>query len=219
MNTRKELIRKIADNISAINLGRIVKVAIDGVDGSGKTTLADELASILEYSSRQIIRSSVDGFHNPREIRYRLGNSSPEGFFKDSYNYSKLIDLLLRPLSSGGNTTFKAAYFDHRVDSTVDAPERYAKSDAILIFDGIFLHRDELVDFWDYSIFLDVDFPVSIGRCAQRGDGSPDVNAESNRRYVEGQKMYISSCAPRKRAKIVVDNNNLEAPFIKTVNS
>ena len=205
---------KIADDILSLDSKNIVKVAIDGVDGAGKTTFADELASILESSPRQIIRSSVDGFHNPREIRYRHGKTSPEGFFKDSYNYSKLIDLLLNPLSVGGSAIFKTAYFDHRIDSVVDLPDRHAKNGAILIFDGIFLHRDELVDFWEYSVFLKVDFPISIGRCAQRGDGSPDMNAESNRRYVEGQKIYIATCVPASRSKLVVDNNNLEAPFI-----
>ncbi len=40
-----------------------------------------------------------------------------------------------------------------------------------MVIDGIFLHRDELVEAWDYSIFLDVPFEVSVARMAVR-DGS-----------------------------------------------
>ena len=41
-------------------------VAIDGFDGVGKTVLSDQLANRHISSHRQIIRASVDGFHNPR---------------------------------------------------------------------------------------------------------------------------------------------------------
>ena len=50
-----------------------------------------------------MIHASVDGFHNPREIRYRLGRASPEGFFRNSYDHEKLISLLLAPFSPSGS--------------------------------------------------------------------------------------------------------------------
>jgi hypothetical protein len=40
-----------------------VRVAIDGVDGVGKTTLADELVAPLQLLGRDVIRASIDGFH------------------------------------------------------------------------------------------------------------------------------------------------------------
>jgi uridine kinase len=42
----------------------------------------------------------------------------------------------------------------------VVAPEEYADADAILLFDGIFLHRPELRPYWDFSIFLAVNFNI-----------------------------------------------------------
>lgn len=44
--------------------------------------------------------------------------------------------------------------------------------DAVLIVDGIFLHRDELTDAWDLSIWLEVAFTVSIPRGASRAGES-----------------------------------------------
>jgi uridine kinase len=188
-------------------------VAIDGVDGAGKTHLADELATFLQASGRNTIRASVDGFHNPRAVRYRLGRDSPEGFFLDSYDYNGLKAALLDPLSPGGTKTYRVAIFDHRSDEPVSVPERVASGGDILLFDGIFLHRPELRHYWDYSVFLQVAFSISIPRGAQRGEGSPDLTSPANRRYMQGQELYLSRCHPMSFASVTVNNDDLAAPY------
>jgi uridine kinase len=57
----------------------------------------------------------------------------------------------------------------------------------VLIFDGIFVHRDELIDYCDFSIWLTVPFTVLIPRGAQRGYGHPDPDHASNHRYIASQ--------------------------------
>lgn len=42
---------------------RVLRVAIDGPDAAGKTTLADDLAAHLTGRGRPVIRASVDDFH------------------------------------------------------------------------------------------------------------------------------------------------------------
>jgi uridine kinase len=64
-----------------------VRVAIDGVDAAGKTTLADELAVHLQAHGRQVVRGSIDGFLRPRVERYRRGSESPEGYYHDSFDH------------------------------------------------------------------------------------------------------------------------------------
>ncbi len=194
----------------------MLRVAVDGVDGAGKTTFADELATCLRQQTRPVIRAGVDGFHHPREVRYRRGRGSPEGFFLDSYNYEALREALLDPLSPGGSGWFRTAIFDHVQDSAVVAPKQLAAPDALLVFDGIFLHRTELRAYWDFSVFLDVPFEISIPRGAGRGPGygSPDPTASENRRYVEGQRLYFRECEPADHATLVIDNGNLAEPRI-----
>lgn len=102
-SSRTELLRSIASSIAQLPAKSFLKIAIDGVDGAGKTTFADELAPILRSFGKEVIRASVDGFHNPRSVRHRLGRNSPEGFFRDSYNYDVLKEVLLNPLSEGGS--------------------------------------------------------------------------------------------------------------------
>jgi uridine kinase len=191
--------------------------AVDGVDGAGKTIFADELAYQLVASGRRTIRASADSFHNPRAIRYRRGRDSPEGYFRDSYDYARLKAVLLDPLAPGGNGRYRTAVFDYRTDLAVTAPEAQVVAGDILIFDGIFLHRPKLRLYWDFSIFLEVRFDFSIRRCAERDNTSPDPYAPENRRYIEGQQLYLCECEPRRHATIVINNEILEAPYVVEV--
>ncbi len=216
MRDRRGVLETVAGAVSRPPISRVTRVAIDGVDGAGKTHFADELGEVLRASGRSVIRASVDGFHNPRSIRYRLGRDSPEGFFHDSYDYEQLKAALLDPLSPGGSGHYRTAVFDHRSDRPVSAPNGAAAPGAILLLDGIFLHRPELRTYWDYSIFLEVAFAVSIPRGAQRGEASPDPRAASNQRYVRGQELYLRTCEPTRFATVTINNDDLLAPYIVT---
>lgn len=190
-------------------------MAVDGVDGAGKTVFAGELAAALRRRGAPTVEASVDGFHHPREVRHRRGRGSPEGFFLDSYDYDAFVALLLEPFGPGGSGRYVRAVYDVHAEAPVDLALEQAPSGATLVVDGIFLHRDELAALWDFSIWLDVPFEVSIPRGARRGYGEPDPAAASNRRYIEGQRLYLAACAPAGRATIVVDNTRLDRPFVR----
>ena len=113
-----------------------------------------------------------------------------------------------------GNRLYRVAAFNCNTDSPVNTPQEIAELGSILVFDGIFLHRPEIRTYWDYSIFLDVDFKTSVPRGNQRFGGSPNPDDESNRRYVEGQKIYLSECKPKEHASIVINNEELNLPYI-----
>ena len=213
--SRSNFLEELASRLVSVEKPHPVRVGIDGVDGAGKTCLADELVEPVQRHGRTVIRASIDSFHNPRAVRYRLGKLSPHGYFQDSFNHEALKSCLLTPLGPGGSRRFRRAAFDYRTDSPINAPEETAPSDAILLFDGIFLHRDELVRYWDYSVFLDVRFEETYARMVQRdGIATADPGAKENRRYFEGQQIYLSACNPRSRADLIADNNDLDRPHI-----
>jgi uridine kinase len=210
------LLSRLAAAVAALHPARIVRVAIDGVDGSGKTTLADALAPLVAAQARPMIRASVDDFHRPRVLRYARGRYSPDGFYLDSYDYDSFRKLLLDPLSPGGSGRYIARRFDLDNDRPFDPVAQQAQPGTALIVDGIFLQRPELRAYWDLSIFLKVDFETSVPRGAQRGPArdSPDPGSPLNQRYVGGQKRYIGECEPEQRADIVIDYNDLRGPKI-----
>jgi uridine kinase len=210
------LLHRMADAVASLYPDLRIRVAIDGVDGAGKTMLADALAPLVSGKGRPTIRASVDDFHNPRAVRYARGKYSPDGFFLDSYDYEAFRRMLLDPLGPDGSGRYVARHFDHRNDAVVTPLAQQAPPSAALIVDGIFLHRPELRPCWDLSIFLKVDFKISMPRGAAR-DQTPDAvnsDAPAHQRYVGGQKRYLGECAPEQQADIVIDYNDLKAPVI-----
>lgn len=204
--SRRPVLEQVARRILAHAATGTMRVAIDGVDGAGKTTFADELGDLLAPSGRPLIRASVDGFHHPKPVRYRRGRECPVGFYRDSYDYATLARVLLDPLSPGGSGRFRREVFDVEADRAVDAPEEQAEPGAILLFDGIFLHRPELRRYWDFSVFLRVDWARNHRLRGQAGAGQE--------RYSEGQALYFRDCRPWDQASLIIDNHDLAAPFI-----
>jgi uridine kinase len=183
-----------------------VRVGIDGVDGAGKTTFADALATTLQQQGRPVVRVSVDDFHHPRAIRYARGRDSPEGFWLDAFDYARLLSDVLVPLGPGGTREFKPAAHSLAPDRVLDPPAQRAAPGSVLVIDGLFLHRDELAHCWEFSVFLDVPFSVSLARMVARDGSSPDPEHPSVQRYVHAQQIYFDSCRPRERASVVVHN-------------
>lgn len=208
---RRDVIDHVATRILDLACPRI---GIDGVDGAGKTTFADEIAAAVRALGRPAVRVSLDDFHNVRSVRYRQGRHSPQGFWEDSYDYARFQRDVLDPFGPGGSRRFRPVAHDVESDALLDVEPRIADPASVLVVDGLFLHREELVTAWDLSVFLDVPFEVTAERMARRDGTSPDPDDVSMRRYVEGQRIYFRTCSPHRRATILIDNQNFSAPRI-----
>lgn len=171
-------------------------------------------AGALEVEQRGVsaVRVMLDGFHNPAACRHQRGRESPEGFYRDSYDYDSFRSLVLDPLSPVGSGVYVPAIHDVTEEQPVRASPQWARPESVVIIDGIFVHRDELVSYWDYSIWLDVPFEVSTPTRRDAGHGNADPSHASNRRYVEGQRLYIAECAPADKATVIIDNRELSDP-------
>jgi uridine kinase len=195
--------------------GRVI-VAVDGYDGAGKTMFADGLAAAFAEDGSAVFRASIDDFHRPRAERYARGRTSPEGFYRDSFDYATFRRVLIDPFREGRQTAattgFQLAAFDLVRDSAVESAWVTAPRDAVLIVDGIFLHRPELRGLWDWSVWLDVPVDVVFRRMADRDGTDPDFLAPSNARYREGQELYQRDASPRLAASAIVDNTDFEHP-------
>jgi uridine kinase len=140
--------------IESVITSHPLRVAVDGPPAAGKTTLADELALLLRSRGREVIRASTESFHLPRAQRYRRGEFSPEANYHDSFDYDTLRRVLLDPLGPDGDRRYQHAVYDLDTDTALSPPATAAPADAVLLLDGVFLLRPELIGRWDLSIFV-----------------------------------------------------------------
>ena len=213
---RAPLLQALAARLAGMHQDRRIFAAIDGVDGSGKTTFADALAAVLAAGPhhRPAVRLSLDDFHHPRALRYRQGRRSAEGFRHDSYNVEQFRAYVLDPLKPAGAGCYRPAGHDLASDAVLDPPPVAAPPAAVVLVDGLFLHRAELAPHWDFSVFLDVPFSETAARMAVR-DGTPaDPAHPEMHRYVGGQRLYFADTDPARQASVVVENSDPERPFV-----
>lgn len=193
-------------------------VALDGFDGAGKSHLSAEIAEHARISGgRPLVRISIDGFHHPRSVRRDAGDD-PEGFYRGSYRYPEFRRCVVEPLRRG--TPITPAIWDVARDEPIDADPVTVPPCGIVLVDGIFLHRPELIDVWDATVWLEVPFTVSVPRGNARFSGPHDPNPEapSNHRYVYGQKLYLQEADPRSHADWVFENTDLARPRLRPTN-
>lgn len=214
--TRRELLVRLADAIERVATSHPVRVGLDGPPAAGKTTLANELALVLQNRGREVIRSSIEGFLFPRAQRYRRGEDSPEGCYHDSFDFDTLHRVLLDPLGPDGDRNFQAAVYDRDADAALSAHITTADPNAVLLFDGVFLLRPELIDRWDLRIFVSAGFEETLARARIRDTAAMGsvsrVDERFRDRYLPSQQHYFDAVHPTDLANIVVHNDELERP-------
>jgi uridine kinase len=196
---------------------RPFKVGIDGRCAAGKSILADELGAVLRERGFEVLRPSVDGFHHPREHRYRQGEYSALGYYQDAFDYQAVARTLLEPLS--GNTfpaECRQVSFDYRTGLPVDAPPVSVDANSILLFDGVFLFRHEIDRYWDYRILVELDEQTSVTRALVRDrESPPDITRRKYaERYDPAWRIYSDEETPAAKADVIVDNREVSSPCI-----
>jgi len=214
--TRDELLSRLAKAVGSVTIAHPMRVAVDGPPAAGKTTLADELAVVLRARGREVIRASIEGFLLPRSQRYRRGEYSAEGCYHDSFDYDALRLVLLDPLGPGGDRRFQQAVYDKPTDTALSRPVTTAGADAVLLFDGVFLLRPQLIDRWDLRIFVSAAFEETLDRGRTRDEalyGSvTEVERRFRNRYIPSQQLYFATARPTDHADIIVHNDKPQQP-------
>lgn len=202
----------IAETLTRADLGHTLRVAVDGITASGKSTVAAALASRIRSLDRQAIHLTMDGFHHPRAHRHQQGRMSADGYYWDAYDFGSLISEVLVPLGPGGSRSYREGVIDLQSDRRLDSAPRRASKDAILIVDGTFLQRPPLDEHWDRTIFVDTDFDTArargIERDAEHLGGRERADEAFHLRYHAASRIYVDDVNPKTRATFVVDNNH-----------
>ena len=117
------------------------------------------------------------------------GDLSPEGYYLDSFDLERFRTHVL----------------------SVDGPR-----DLMVVADGVFLHRPELADLWDATVWVEADIDVAARRGAERNrvwfDSLDETHERYRTRYVPAQRRYIEEHRPHERASFVLRNTDLTEP-------
>lgn len=187
--------------------GRLV-LAVDGIDAVGNAAFADAFAEVLAEDGSTVYRASMEGFQRPRAERYARGQDSPEGCYRDSYDYATFQRVLVDPFRTGGSTGFQLSAFDAARDVPVEAQWTTAPRDAVLLVDGVFLLRPELRRLWNWSLWLEVTPAAAFARAG----GDPDPDAPGNARLRGGHALYVREAQPQRAASATVENSDAAHP-------
>lgn len=209
------MIDRLAEAVESVPVGHPARVAVDGPPAAGKTTLADELAVVLRERGRHVIRATIDDFLFPRAQRYPRGEYSAEGCYFDAHDYGSLNRVLLDPLGPNGDRRFRHAVYDHAADAVVAPKVETAPADGVLIFDGVFLLRPELIHRWEVRIFVSAALDEIVDRAVireRRVSSSAEVERRWRERYIPAQQLYFATARPTDHADIVVHNDDPQRP-------
>ncbi|SRR6266446_3997313 len=216
---RLAVLDDLAARITSLETARPFRIAIDGRTAAGKTTLANELADLIESRGRQTIRTSIDGFHRPKAERYARGRLSAEGYYHDARDLPAIMTFLLAPLGPGGNCLYRTASFDLDNDRPIEQQPKLAPANSILIVDGTFLQRPELRDGWDLSVFVETSEEVSgrrgVHRDAARLGGLEAAHQLYAQRYRPAFALYERLCEPRPTADVILTNDDFDYPDLR----
>jgi uridine kinase len=171
---------------------------------------------LLRTRGREVIRASIESFLLPQAQRYRRGKDSPEGCYHDSFDFDTLYRVLLDPLGPNGDRRYQDAIYDRSTDTALSLPVTTAPADAVLLFDGVFLLRPELIDRWDLRIFVSATFEQALDRARIRDQAlygsTADVERRYRSRYIPSQQHYFATARPTDHADIIVHNDELQRP-------
>lgn len=134
-------------------------IGIVGSSASGKTTLANHLASMLDAYSPAIL--SMDNYYKPfsqqkKDTNGEINFDLPEAIYQNHI----LEDL--RKLKNGGNVTFQRYTYNNpqlKEKTCIIYPSR------LILIEGVFiLHYSAIRSQLDFSVFMDVDAEIQVER-------------------------------------------------------
>ena len=188
---RAACIAELAAWVAGIEASGPLRVALDGPDAAGKTTLAGELAAVLlSDHALQVVRVSADDFQAPAEQRHRRGRYSPDGYLLEAFDQAALRRRILAVAES-----------------------------AVVLVDGVFLQRPPLLDVWDAAVWVEVTDATILTRALARDvdvlGSREEVWRLYEARYLPAQRAYAETWRPGDAADVVLRNDDPNAPQLR----
>jgi uridine kinase len=182
-------------------------LAIDGIDGSGKSVLAARLAAATTAVGIKTVTLGVDDFRRP--VDWLLGGRAEADIYYNDYYDLPLLDRCLAGFMAGSPSA-EIPVFDaaaHRLDGHRTIAFAGA---ALAIVEGVFVLRLPSVLAAAGLIYLRSSFATArrriVARDTARGRDPADVDHRITARYFPSQERYLRAFNPMARADVLVEH-------------
>jgi len=191
-------------------------IAIDGIDGSGKSTFARGLLAALAAHGHHGTIVSVDDFRRP--VAWNTLDQPEVDVYYDAYYDLALAERCLRAFLAGEPRVTIPNYdlLSERIEGT---RELVFEGASIALVEGVFPLRIPAVQD-GLIVFLEASPTEArqriIARDLQKRRTREETERRIERRYFPAQQRYHAACAPRERADVIIDNERpAEARAVK----
>jgi pantothenate kinase len=145
-------------------------IAIAGPPGAGKSTLSEQLVTMLKARSRHSRIISMDGFHLENSTLKRLGLFDKKGS-PTTFDVPAFIQVMKRLAAYESDVAIPI--FDRKKDITIENASIVSTQDKILIVEGNYLLLNdkqwvELQDIWDETVFINPGMDILKKRLIDR---------------------------------------------------
>jgi uridine kinase len=200
-------------------LKKLFIVGISGLDASGKSQIAQTLTTELEKKGKSILSISGDSFQYPRGYKEDFQEETwAIQHIRRTINFEKMRNDFLIPLKQEPKSIL--------IDIVnYDSKERVQKKiklnyPLIVIIESIYLFQKSLIEFFDYTIFLDITPEESLNRVQSRPRdlelyGSLEgIEKKYTTKNYPGYQLFNQQENPKQYANVIIDNNDWEHPTL-----
>ena len=171
-------------------------VGINGIDCSGKTTFAKAMSKYFSYYKIVNNHLDIDTFNNPA-----IESETYKAFVSGSWgeeDLNKYYELIIN--------------YSDAIRAVSESKKKYS----IVILEGIFIYKLQLVDLFDLKIYLDIDISLGRKRFAKRRSLKRDKRPFDiyDKIWMLSHIKYDSEVHPKQISDLVIDYNDESKPVL-----
>ena len=171
-------------------------VGINGIDCSGKTTFAKSVSKYFTHHKIENDYLDIDNFNNPA-----IESATYKAFVSGSWDEKDL------------NKYYKLIInYSDVIRAISESKNKYS----IVILEGIFIYKPQLVNLFDLKIYLDIDISLGRKRFAKRRSLKRDKRPFDiyDKIWMLSHIKYDSEVHPKQISDLVIDYNDESKPVL-----
>ena len=172
------------------SISRSFVVGINGIDCSGKTTFAKAMSKYFSYYKIENDHLDIDNFNNPA-----IESETYKSFVSGSWgkkDLNKYYELIIN--------------YSDAIRAVSESQKKYP----LVILEGIFIYKPQLVNLFDLKIYLGIDISLGRKRFAKRSSLKQDKRPFEiyDEIWMLSHIRYESEVHPKRISDLVIDYND-----------